>query len=80
MKKMALLMLMGMTLTGCLLTVDSDGRLLDNTWDEGDVNRLSIGNSDTEWVRTTFRGALEPHQLRRWQCGMEISQPIGKRH
>ncbi|MCB1670186.1 MAG: hypothetical protein R3F41_16015 [Gammaproteobacteria bacterium] len=54
MKKMALLMLMGMTLTGCLLTVDSDGRLLDNTWDEGDVNRLSIGNSDTEWVRTTF--------------------------
>ena len=54
MTRIAILLAMGMTLAGCLLTVDSDGRLLDSTWDEGDVNRLQIGSSDADWVRSTF--------------------------
>jgi hypothetical protein len=45
---------MGLMLTGCLLTVDSDGRILDANWDEGDVNRLQIGSTDSQWVRQTF--------------------------
>lgn len=41
-------------LTGCLVNVNSDGRILSSTWDEGDVSRLQVGRSDAEWVRTTF--------------------------
>ena len=54
MTRFALLALLGMALNGCLLTVNSDGRILDRSWDEGDVNRLSVGNSDSDWVRNTF--------------------------
>ena len=54
MTRFALLVVLGVALNGCLLTVDSDGRLLDSSWDEGDVNRLEVGSTDTDWVRTTF--------------------------
>jgi hypothetical protein len=54
MTRFALLALLGVALNGCLFTVDSDGRLLDSTWDEGDVNRLEVGSTDTDWVRSTF--------------------------
>ena len=54
MTRIALLVLLGVALNGCLITVDSDGRVLDSAWDEGDVNRLEVGGTDTQWVRTTF--------------------------
>jgi outer membrane protein assembly factor BamE (lipoprotein component of BamABCDE complex) len=60
---------MGMTLAGCLLTVDSDGRLLDSTWDEGDVNRLQVGSSDVDWVRSTLG---EPSTRLSYADGTEV--------
>jgi outer membrane protein assembly factor BamE (lipoprotein component of BamABCDE complex) len=60
---------MGMALAGCLLTVDSDGRLLDSTWDEGDVNRLQVGSSDVDWVRSTFG---EPSTRLSYADGTEV--------
>ena len=52
--KKALLLVMSVVLTGCLVTVDSDSRQLQSVWNETDVTRLQIGTSDNEWVRTTF--------------------------
>jgi regulatory protein YycH of two-component signal transduction system YycFG len=54
MMKKALLLVMSVVLTGCLVTVDSDSRQLQSVWNETDVTRLQIGTSDNEWVRTTF--------------------------
>ena len=69
MTRIAILLLLGMTLAGCLLTVDSDGRLLDSTWDEGDVNRLQIGTSNIDWVRSTFG---EPSTRLSYADGTEV--------
>lgn len=52
--KKALLVAMGIVLTGCLVTVDSDSRPLHTVWNETDVTRLQIGESDVDWVETTF--------------------------
>ena len=54
MMKKALLLVMSVVLTGCLVTVDSDSRQLQSVWNETEVTRLQIGTSDNEWVRTTF--------------------------
>ena len=54
MTRYALIAILGLALNGCLLTVDSDGRVLDSSFDEGDVNRLQVGKTDTQWVRSTF--------------------------
>jgi outer membrane protein assembly factor BamE (lipoprotein component of BamABCDE complex) len=69
MVKNSLILLVCFALSGCLFTVDSDGRVLSNTWDEADVNRLQMGQSDTAWVRTTFG---EPTSLLRYADGSEI--------
>lgn len=52
--KKALLLAMAITLTGCLVTVDSDSRPLQTSWDEGDVHRMQVGQSDQEYVRNSF--------------------------
>ncbi len=54
MTRLVLLSVLVTTLSGCLLTVDSDGRMLDSTWDRGDVNRLEVGRTDSAWVINTF--------------------------
>ncbi|MEZ5492566.1 MAG: hypothetical protein R3F50_19975 [Gammaproteobacteria bacterium] len=69
MTRIVVLLIMGMALAGCLLTVDSDGRLLDSTWDEGDVNRLQVGSSDVDWVRSTFG---EPSTRLSYADGTEV--------
>lgn len=69
MTRIALLFLLSVTLAGCLLTVDSDGRLLDTTWAESDVNRLQTGSSDTNWVRETFG---EPRSRLSYADGTEV--------
>ena len=69
MVKNSLILLVCFALSGCLFTVDSDGRILSNTWDEADVNRLQMGQSNTDWVRTTFG---EPTSLLRYADGTEI--------
>ena len=67
--RLLMMALMALSLTGCLLTIDSDGRILNSEWDEGDVNRLQVGTSDTEWVRDTFG---EPTSLLRYADGTEV--------
>jgi hypothetical protein len=52
--KKVLLSAMAITLTGCLITVDSDSRALHTVWSEGDVQRLQVGLSDQDWVRSSF--------------------------
>ncbi|NKB32311.1 MAG: hypothetical protein GKR91_04365 [Pseudomonadales bacterium] len=52
--KKALLLVMSVVLTGCLVTVDSDSRPLHTVWNEGEVARLQIGQSDEQYVRTSF--------------------------
>lgn len=54
MLKKALLVAMAVTLTGCLLTVDSDSRPIQTVWHEGEVTRLQIGQSDQQFVRNSF--------------------------
>jgi len=54
MSRILILAVAGLLLTGCLVTMDSDGRLINHTWDEGDVSRLEVGQSNTDWVKTTF--------------------------
>lgn len=41
-------------MTGCLVSVDSDSRSLERTWNSVDVGRLQVGSSDTSWVQSTF--------------------------
>lgn len=52
--KKALLLAMAVTMTGCLVTVDSDSRPLQTVWNEGDVTRLQVGQSDKQWFRNSF--------------------------
>lgn len=52
--KKALLLAMAVTMTGCLVTVDSDSRPLQTVWNKGDVTRLQVGQSDEQWVRNSF--------------------------
>lgn len=58
-----------LTLTGCLVTVDSDSRPIHTVWDDGDVTRLELGNSNQEWVRSSFG---EPVTKLNYADGTEI--------
>jgi hypothetical protein len=62
-------MAVGLTLTGCLLTVNSDSKPILTVWDDGDVNRLELGSSDQEWVRNSFG---EPISKLNYADGTEI--------
>lgn len=62
-------MAMGIMLTGCLVTVDSDSRPIHTVWDDGDVTRLELGQSDQEWVRNSFG---EPVSKLNYADGTEI--------
>ncbi|MFT4887620.1 MAG: hypothetical protein ACJAY7_001778 [Pseudohongiellaceae bacterium] len=62
-------MVVGLTLTGCLVTVDSDSRSILTVWDEGDVTRLELGSSDQDWVRSSFG---EPISKLNYADGTEI--------
>ena len=52
--KKVLLLAMSLVLAGCLVTVDSDSRSLQSSWNEGDLGRLELGASDQNWVANTF--------------------------
>ena len=52
--KKTLLLAFCITLTGCLVTVDSDSRPIQTVWNEGDVSRLQMGISNQDWVQTSF--------------------------
>ncbi len=52
--KKVLLLVMSVVLTGCLVTVDSDSRPLQTVWNESDVSRLQLGESNQDWVSTSF--------------------------
>ncbi|MFT6092278.1 MAG: hypothetical protein ACJA2Q_000160 [Pseudohongiellaceae bacterium] len=62
-------MAVGLTLTGCLVTVDSDSRSILTVWDDGDVARLELGSSDQAWVRSSFG---EPVSKLNYADGTEI--------
>ena len=52
--KKALMVVLAFGLTGCLVTVDSDSRPIQTVWNESDVMRLQIGQSDQQFVRSSF--------------------------
>ena len=52
--KYALMAVLALVLSACLVTVDSDSRALRTVWSEGDVARLEVGQSDEQFVRSTF--------------------------
>ncbi len=52
--KKVLLLAISLVLAGCLVTVDSDSRPLQSSWNEGDLARLELGSSDQNWVANTF--------------------------
>ena len=52
--KYALMAVLALALSACLVTVDSDSRALRTVWSEGDVARLEVGRSDEQFVRSTF--------------------------
>ncbi len=43
-----------LTMTGCLLTVDSREKSGHSEWTQADVSRIEIGKTDADWVRTAF--------------------------
>lgn len=67
--KSIIAMAIGLTLTGCLVTVDSDSRPIHTVWDDGDVTRLELGSSDQDWVRSSFG---EPVSKLNYADGTEI--------
>jgi hypothetical protein len=67
--KSIIAMTVGLALTGCLVTVDSDSRPIHTVWDDGDVTRLELGSSDQEWVRNSFG---EPVSKLNYADGSEI--------
>ena len=67
--RMVLIGLMSITLSACLLTVDSDNRITQSAWNQGDVQRMKVGQSDMDWVRTAFG---EPASRLRYADGTEI--------
>jgi hypothetical protein len=69
MLKNALFLVMSFSLAGCLLTIESDGRMMSTTWDEADVTRLQIGQSDTDWVKVTFG---DPTSILTYADGKEV--------
>ena len=60
---------MGLTLTGCLVTVDSNSRPIHTVWDDGDITRLELGSSNREWVQNSFG---EPVSKLNYADGSEI--------
>ena len=52
--KKTLLLVMSIVLTGCLVTIDSDSRPLQTVWNKADVSRLQLGESNLDWVTTSF--------------------------
>jgi hypothetical protein len=52
--KHVFLLFIAISLSACLVTVDSDSRITQNTWNEGDLNNVKMGVTDTQWVRTSF--------------------------
>ena len=69
MSKKTLLLVMSIVLTGCLVTVDSDSRPLQTVWNEADVSRLQLGESNLDWVSTSFGN---PITKLTYADGMEI--------
>jgi len=67
--RIVLLGLLSLTLTACLVSVDSDHRITQAVWDEADVNRMAVGQSDQAWVRTAFG---EPSTRLSYADGSEI--------
>ena len=67
--KQVLAVAAALTLNGCLLLVDSDSRALQTAWSEGDVSRLEVGQSDSQFVRDTFG---EPTSKLAYADGSEI--------
>ena len=65
--KKTLLLVMSIVLTGCLVTVDS--RPLQTVWNEADVSRLQLGESNLDWVSTSFGN---PITKLTYADGMEI--------
>ncbi|MFN3162978.1 MAG: hypothetical protein ACE37N_05740 [Pseudohongiellaceae bacterium] len=69
MLKYTLILGMALIMTGCLVTVDSDSRAVHTVWDEGEVGRLKIGNSNQDWVRSSFG---EPMSKLNYADGTEV--------
>ena len=67
--KKTLLVMMAAALSACLVTVDSDSRPLHTAWNEGDVHRMQVGQSDRDWVRSSFG---EPISRLTYADGTEI--------
>ena len=67
--KQVLAVAAALTLNGCLVMVDSDSRALQTAWSEGDVSRLEVGQSDSQFVRDTFG---EPTSKLAYADGSEI--------
>lgn len=67
--KKVMMLVLGLTLTGCLVTVDSDSRSVYTAWEDGDVARIQLGNTDQSWVRSSFG---EPMTKLSYADGSEI--------
>ena len=67
--KSIIAMAVGLALTGCLVTVDSDSKPIHTVWDDGDVTRIELGSSGQEWVRNSFG---EPVSKLNYADGSEI--------
>lgn len=67
--KKAMMLAMAVALTGCLVTVDSDSRSVHTVWDESEVSRIRLGNTDQDWIRNSFG---EPMTKLSYADGSEI--------
>ena len=62
------LLVLCLTLTGCMITVDSD-HSSNADWDDYDVNQIEIGRTSSDWIVASFG---EPGSKRTNSDGNEV--------
>jgi len=64
-----LILAMCFALTGCLLSIDSDRRYTESSWDRHETDRIVVGSTTGVWVTNTFG---RPYSRVEYENGREL--------
>ncbi|MEX0740486.1 MAG: hypothetical protein WD071_14170 [Pseudohongiella sp.] len=56
-------------MTGCLFVVDSRESIGDQQWSEGELDRVEMGSTSAEWIRSNFGS---PDRVSTYENGREV--------
>ena len=63
------LVLVALTMTGCLFVVDSRESIGDQQWSEGELDRVDVGSTRADWIRSNFGS---PDRVSTYDDGREV--------